>query len=112
MNSPIQYISLGITLIFLAVIFSLIVKGRLREEYAIIWIATSMVFSVFAIKPKLIDYFAGLLHVYYAPALLFLVFIFSIIILLVHLSVVNSKQHHQIKKISQEIAFLKKKLGE
>jgi hypothetical protein len=35
---------------------------------------------------------------------------FAIVLFLVHLSVVNSRQHEEIKKLAQEIALLKKKI--
>jgi len=50
------------------------------------------------------------LGIYYAPSLIFIGALFAIIIFLVHLSVVNSKQHKQIKDLSQEMALLKEKL--
>jgi hypothetical protein len=51
-----------------------------------------------------------MLGIYYAPSLIFLGAIFAIVIFLVHLSVVNSKQHKQIKDLTQEMALLKEKL--
>ncbi len=112
MMRTIQLLSLLTTAVFLYIIFRLIIKGKLREEYSITWIMVAMVFTVFTIKPTLIDYFAKQLNVYYAPALLFLVLIFAILIILVHLSVVNSKQHQQIKKLSQDLALLKNKIND
>jgi uncharacterized membrane protein len=35
-----------------------------------------------------------------------------IFIFLIHLSVVNSKQHEQIKKLAQEIALLKERFSD
>ncbi len=69
--------------------------------------------KVFSIWRNGLDVMAKLLGVYYAPALIFLAAIFAIIVFLVHLSVVNSRQHEQIKKLTQEMAILKSKfLGE
>lgn len=109
----IQIISIIGALAFMFFIFRLIAKGKLREEYSIIWIICTVILLVFSFWRNGLDVMAKLLGVYYAPALIFLAAIFAIIIFLVHLSVVNSKQHEQIKKLTQEMAILKKKiLGE
>jgi len=106
----IQIISIIGALTFMFFIFRLIAKGKLREEYSIIWIICTVILLVFSIWRNGLDVLAKLLGVYYAPALVFLAAIFAIIVFLVHLSVVNSKQHEQIKKLTQEMAILKSKL--
>jgi len=105
-----QIIAITIALIFMFFIFRLIVKGKLREEYSFIWIVCTALLLLFSIWRDGLDIIAGLLGIYYAPSLIFLGAIFAIVIFLVHLSVVNSKQHKQIKEISQELALLKEKL--
>ena len=97
-------------LIFMFFIFRLITKGKLREEYSFIWIICTTVLLLFAIWRNGLDVIAKLLGVYYAPSLIFLGAIFAIVIFLVHLSVVNSRQHKQIKDLTQEMAILKEKL--
>jgi hypothetical protein len=106
----IQIISIIGALTFMFFIFRLIAKGKLREEYSIVWIICTVILLVFSIWRNGLDVLAKLLGVYYAPALVFLAAIFAIIVFLVHLSVVNSKQHEQIKKLTQEMAILKSKL--
>lgn len=106
----IQILSIMGALAFMFFIFRLITKGKLREEYSIIWIICTIILLVFSIWRDGLDVIAKLLGVYYAPALIFLAAIFAIIIFLVHLSVVNSKQHEQIKKLTQEMAILKNKV--
>jgi hypothetical protein len=106
----IQIISIIGSLLFMLLIFRLIIKGKLREEYSIVWIICTLTLLVFAIWRNGLDVVAKLLGVFYAPALIFLGAIFAIIIFLVHLSVVNSKQHKQIKLLAQELALLKNQL--
>jgi len=109
----IQILSIIGALSFMFFIFRLIVKGKLREEYSIIWIICTLTLLIFSFWRSGLDVLAKALGVYYAPALVFLAAIFAIIIFLVHLSVVSSKQHEQIKKLTQELAILKNKmLGE
>ena len=88
----IQIISIVGALLFMFFIFRLITKGKLRAEYSITWIVCTLILILFSFWRNGLDIIAKFLGVYYAPALIFLVAIFAIIIFLVHLSVVNSKQ--------------------
>ncbi|MEO6305760.1 MAG: DUF2304 domain-containing protein [Bacteroidia bacterium] len=106
----IQILSIIGSLLFMFFIFRLIVKGKLREEYSIIWIICTLFLLVFAFWRNGLDIIAKLLGVYYAPALIFLGAIFAIILFLVHLSVVNSKLQKQIKDLAQEHAILRSEL--
>lgn len=106
----IQIIAIATALVFMFFIFRLIAKGKLREEYSFIWIICTALLLLFSIWRNGLDVIAKLLGIFYAPSLIFLAAIFAIVIFLVHLSVVNSKQHQQIKELSQEMALLKEKL--
>ncbi|MBS1635959.1 MAG: DUF2304 domain-containing protein [Bacteroidetes bacterium] len=106
----IQILSIAVAIIFMLIIFRLIAKGKLREEYSIVWILCTAVLLLFSIWRNGLDVMADLLGIVYAPSLIFLAALFAIVIFLVHLSVVNSKQHKQIKDLAQEMALLKEKL--
>lgn len=106
----IQLLSIVGSLLFMLFIFRLIVKGKLREEYSIVWIVCTLFLMVFAFWRNGLDIVAKMLGVYYAPALVFLGAIFAIIIFLVHLSVINSKLQKQMKDLAQEHALLKAEL--
>lgn len=105
-----QLLAISIALLFMFFIFRLIAKGKLREEYSFIWIVCTALLLLFAIWRNGLDVIAKLMGIYYAPSLIFLGAIFAIVIFLVHLSVVNSRQHKQIKDLTQEMALLKEKL--
>jgi hypothetical protein len=100
----IQIIAIIAVLFFIGLIARFIMKGKLRTEYSIIWILMGLMFLVFSIWRQSLDLLAKFFGVYYAPALIF--------IFLIHLSVVNSKQHEQIKKLAQEIALLKERFSD
>lgn len=112
LSITIQIISLLGAALFMIMIFRLIVQGRLREEYSIIWILCTVILIVFAIWRKGLEQISLLLGVYYPPSLIFLAAIFAIIVFLVHLSVVNSKLQNQIKDLSHEMAMMKKELSD
>ena len=105
-----QIIAISSALIFMFFIFRLISKGKLREEYSLIWIICTCLLLLFSIWRNGLDVIANTLGVYYAPSLIFMGAIFAIVIFLVHLSVVNSKQHRQIKELTQEMALMKQQL--
>lgn len=105
-----QIIAILIAVIFMFFIFRLIAKGKLREEYSFVWIICTALLLLFAVWRDGLDIIASLLGIYYAPSLIFLGAIFAIVVFLVHLSVVSSKQHKQIKDLSQELSILKEKV--
>jgi hypothetical protein len=95
---------------FLLYIARLIVKGKLREEYAIIWIVCTLVLVVFSIWRDGLEVFSRMLGIYEAPNMVFTGAIFALMIYLLHLSIVLSKLQSQNKKLTQELALLKEKL--
>lgn len=108
----IQYISLIGALLFMLFIFRLIIKGRLREEYSIVWIVCTFILILFSIWRKGLELIAKFLGIFYPPSLIFLAAIFAIIAFLVHLSIVNSKLQNQLKNLVHEIAYLKKQISD
>lgn len=108
----IQIIAIVVSIIFLIYISKLIIKGKLREEYVIFWLASTVILIIFSFWRDGIDIIAKLVGVYLAPNLVFTAAIFAILIYLLHLSIVVSKLQDKNKKLSQEIALLKKKIND
>lgn len=105
----IQLLAVITSFLFLAYISWLIVKGKLREEYAIIWIVGTVVLIVFSFWREGLEVMANLFGVYAPPNLVFTGAIFAILIYLLHLSVTVSKLQKQNKTLAQDIALLKSK---
>lgn len=105
----IQVLSILFSFIFLGIITKLIIKGKLRIEYSIVWLFCTIILVIFSFWRQGIEKVAFLLDVNYPPALFFFGAILVILTFLIHLSLVNSKQHLQIKNLAQEIALLKQK---
>lgn len=106
----IQAIAIATSILFLLYIIRLIVKGKLREEYSIVWIVCTVVLIVFSFWRDGLAVVSELVGVYSPPNLVFIAAIFAIFIYLLHLSVVVSKLHSQNKQLAQDIALLKEKL--
>jgi hypothetical protein len=105
----IQIISIAVSSVFLFYIAWLIIKGRLREEFSISWIACTIILVVFSFWRNGLEVFADLLGVKDAPNLVFTGAIFAILIYLLHLSVAVSKLQNQNKELAQELALRKQK---
>jgi len=107
----IQIITIIVDALFIAYISRLIIKNKLREEYAIIWCVCTVLLVVFSIWRDGLAVMSRLFGVYEPPNLVFTAFIFAILVYLLHLSVVNSKLQRNITGLSQELALLKEKLN-
>jgi hypothetical protein len=105
----VQIIAIIASLCFIAFIARLIIKGKLREEYAIIWIVCSLFLIAFSIWSNGLDRITKLLGFTLPSNLIFTGAIFAILIYLLHLSVVVSKLQEQNKTLAQDIALLKEK---
>lgn len=103
----IQIITIVINFFFILSIAYLIVKGKLREEYAIVWLVCTLFLGIFSVWRNGLEVLSRLFGVYEAPNLVFTGFIFIILIYLLHLSIVNSKLQKNLTRLAQEIALLK-----
>ena len=108
----IQIIAILVSLLFLLYIVRLIIRGKLREEYSIVWIVCTIILILFSLWRDGLELIADFVGVYEAPNLVFTGAIFAILIYLLHLSIVVSKLHSQNKQLAQEIALLKNKFLE
>jgi hypothetical protein len=107
----IQAIAIVTSILFLLYIVRLIIKGKLREEYSIVWIICTGVLILFSFWRVGLDVVSELVGVYSPPNMVFIAAIFAIFIYLLHLSVVISKLQSQNKQMAQHIALLKEQIG-
>lgn len=107
--AKIQIIAIVISLLFLTYIVRLIIRGKLREEYSIVWILCTAILILFSFWRSGLDVVSELLGIYAPPNLVFTVGIFATFIYLLHLSVVISKLQSQNKQLAQDIALLREK---
>jgi hypothetical protein len=107
----IQIITIIVSLLFLLYIARLIIKGKLREEYAIVWLVCTLILVVFSFWRKGLDIMSNLFGTVVPANLVFTACIFAIMIYLLHLSVVSSKLYRQNKQLAQDLALLKEQLN-
>jgi hypothetical protein len=105
----VQILSILTSLVFLGFIARFIVRGKLREEYAIIWVICTILLIFFSFWREGLEKAAHMFGVFEAPNLVFTAAIFAILIYLLHLSMVVSRLHEQNKKMAQHIALFNAK---
>ena len=106
----IQLVAIVVSLSFLGYVFRQIQKGRLREEYAFIWIVSTFALILFSFWRNALELLAHLFGVHDPPNLLFTGAIMATLLYLLHLSLTVSKLQHQNKTLAQEIALLRQKM--
>ena len=99
-----------VSLCFLAYIAFLVVKNKLRVEYSIFWIVSSLVLILFSFWRQGLEIAASLLGVYVGINLAFAAAIFAVLIYLLHLSIVVSKLHEENKALAQRMALIGEEL--
>ena len=101
-------LALGLTMLGLTL--NLIRRRRLREEYAVLWVLTSVVILLLVLVPSVLFMVAKWLNLHHSVLLLLLVFVFLAAIVL-HYSVAISRHSEREKQLSQDVALLKDELG-
>ena len=95
----------------LLLIVQLIRTRRLREEYALIWLAAGLTIFVLSVFGGLVNWLAGLLRVRYPPTLILVAgLLFALMILLLQ-SVAISTQADRLRDLAQYVALLEQRLA-
>jgi len=107
-----QVITIITSILFLGLVFRLVIKGKLREEYAIVWLLLTGILVTFSFWPEGLRLLSNLVGVTVPANLVFTISIFIILVYLLHLSLVASKLQNQNKLMAQEMALLKIEMAE
>jgi hypothetical protein len=99
------------SLLLILVVLELIRGRRLKERYALLWLATGIVLLVLSVWRDGLNTIAGWLGVStYPPAVLFAVATLFILLVLLHYSTVLSKLTDENVDLAQRIALLEERL--
>ena len=97
--------------LLLLIVLELIRGRRLKERYALLWLATGLVLLVLSLWRGGLNTIAGWLGVSgYPPAILFAAAITNMIAVLLHYSTVLSKLTDDNVLLAQEVALLRTRL--
>ncbi len=100
------------SVLLLLVVLELIRGRKLKERYALMWLATGLVLLALSVWREGLNTIAGWLGVDYAPAILFAVATLFIIVVLLDYSTVLSRLSDQNTLLAQEVAILRQRLDE
>jgi hypothetical protein len=106
MTDLVQLVSIVVSAVLLASIVELVRRGRLTEEYSLIWIVCAVALLALSLWRNLLDVAASALGVHYPPAVLLLVLTFFVVIVSLYFSVVVSRHRKDIERLVEEIALL------
>ncbi|MGA2916375.1 MAG: DUF2304 domain-containing protein [Sedimentisphaerales bacterium] len=107
----IQIIIGSISVLVLIVVFELIRRRKLKEEYSLLWLLSGLVILIISIFPDLLNIISNVLGMYYLTSLFVISFLFLLLIVL-HFSTVLSQLSEKNKELTQELSILDFKLKE
>ena len=101
----------AVAIVLLLVVFELIRSRRLRERYALLWLATGVVLVVLSAWRGGLNTIARWVGVTgYPPAVLFAVGLLFVILVLLHYSTVISRLTDQNMTLAQRLALLEARM--
>lgn len=111
-SNRVQYIAIACSIALFIFILELTRRKKIRDEYSILWFFFSIIFIIFSIWRKGLEFFALLVGINYAPSALFLLLVIAIFLILIQFSVIISKLTNENKKLSQEVGLMKFEIEE
>ena len=105
-----QYIAIAVSISLFLYILFLVRNKKIKEEYSLLWLFSSIVFIIFSIWREGLEFFAKLMGIAYPPAALFLILLLAIFLILIEFSINISKLSEKNKILAQELALLRNEL--
>ena len=103
----VQIIAVIFSVSLLIGIVDLIRRGMLKEQYALLWLASAVILLILSVWRGLLDKIALAMGIAYPPSFLFLVAFLFLLLIVLHFSVIISDFSEKNKRLSQEVAILK-----
>ena len=97
-------------LIFMLVIVNYLIKGTLTFQYSLIWFVLAFALLVCILFPNILISLSHLVGVEVASNFVFLVEGIFVLVLLISLTLIVSKQRKQIVRLTQRMAIIEKRL--
>lgn len=105
-------VSVAGSLLLLLLVMELVRRRHLREQYALAWLFSGVVLFILSFSRTLLALVAQALGIFYPPSALFLIGFFLFLLVLLHFSVIISRQANEIKDLVQEVALLQWRVGQ
>jgi hypothetical protein len=91
-------------------VLHLVRAGRLRAKYAMLWTTVGAGLVVLAAFPRLLDWTAEHLGIFYPPAAFLLAAVGFLLVLTIHFSWELSRLEERTRTLAEEVALLKQRL--
>ena len=99
-----------IAIIFFIYVLGLIVKEKLKIKYCVLWLGYSLILILISFNVNFIEFISNELNIYYAPSTIFLIGLIFLMVYILHLSIVITKQDKYIVNLVQEVSLLKQRV--
>jgi hypothetical protein len=107
---PVQLFAALASVVLLGIVIELIRSRKLRERYALLWLATAGVILFFAAWRSGLHSLSDALGIAYPPNALFVLALLFVLVLLLHFSTVISKLSDRTTTLTQQLALLEERL--
>ena len=104
-TTPHRVALLALSVLLLLVILELVRRGRFKERYALLWLASALFGLAVGVFPGIIVWIARALHVQFLTVVFGLAFVFFLGLIL-GFCVVISQLSEQNRELAQELALL------
>jgi hypothetical protein len=112
MNWNVAVIGIAAGLTMIIVNLELLRRRALKERYALLWLVLAVFLIVLSVWSDLLQKIADLLNVYYAPSIIFGLSFLFVFAIMIHFSVVLSRQSKGYNKMIQQLSILEEKIEE
>ncbi len=102
---------LGISLALVVLVFELVRRGYLKERYALLWLATSVAGLFVGMFPGAIVWISRQFQFQFLTVLVAVTFFFTLALVLIF-SVVLSRLSERNRRLTQEVALLRRSVEE
>ncbi len=108
MSLKARIIGLVFGLLVLVVVSFLVRRRKLYNIYAITWFMISLLLIAISVVPGFVEGVAALLGIYSTQAAILVAAVGGMMAIVLHLSIIVTDQHKQIRQFEKELALLKK----
>lgn len=109
-SRTLQIVMLLAVAAYFALLFLLLKKRSLHLKYTLLWIFSGVLMLLLALFPQILNCFASLIGIYAPTNALFALMFFCVIIVLMSLTAIVSRQTERIKNMAQQIAMQEKRI--
>lgn len=112
MSTTFRIVLCVVVVIFCWLILKLISTKKLSLKYSLLWLASCIILAVLVIFPKLLSVFSSIIGVQTPIYALFTAAIFLILLVLLSVTVIISKQTNRVRQLAQMNALLEMRVRE